>query len=83
MGTYGGGSSGTFSGTTGTQANGQDRTPPQVPAKQAQQPEEDTDAWALAASGGAAGRMIVLFEISVVKVSLNLSVGLKEPPNAR
>ena len=31
---------------------------------------EDSDAWALAASGGAAGRMIVLFEISIVKVSL-------------
>ena len=39
--------------------------------QQGSQPEEDSDAWALAASGGAAGKMIVLFEISIVKVSLS------------
>ena len=51
----------------GNGPNGEPTTP-----SRAQGMKEDDDAWALAAGGGAGSRMIVRFEINVVKVGLSL-----------
>jgi len=61
MGRDRGGSSGTFSG-------GENNGAPITPLK-ARGEDDDVDAWALAAGGGAGSSLIVRFEISVVKVS--------------
>lgn len=53
--------------SSGTVSNGETQ-PPATPSKNGVR--EDEDAWAFAAAGGAGSRLIVRFEISVVKVSL-------------